>query len=73
MATADLEAVSMDSRMSWFQGRVLSQRPLWIIEVDGVIGVWLSSQSLLWQTRLLLAIIACVGSQEAKGKRITEY
>ena len=53
MATADLEAVSMDSRMAWFQGRVLSQRPLWIIEVDGVIGVWLSSQSLLWQTRLL--------------------
>jgi L-amino acid N-acyltransferase YncA len=45
MATADLEPVSVESRMAWFQGRVPSQLPLWIIEVDSVIGGWLSFQS----------------------------
>ncbi|MGM3305559.1 GNAT family N-acetyltransferase [Anabaena sp. WFMT] len=45
MATADLEPVSVESRMAWFKGRVPSQRPLWIIEADGAIAGWLSFQS----------------------------
>jgi L-amino acid N-acyltransferase YncA len=45
MATADLEAVSVESRLAWFKGRSPSQRPLWVIEVDGVIAGWLSFQS----------------------------
>ncbi|AFZ56286.1 N-acetyltransferase [Anabaena cylindrica FACHB-243] len=45
MATADLEPVSVESRMAWFKGRVPSQRPLWIIEVDDAIAGWLSFQS----------------------------
>ncbi len=45
MATADLEPVSVESRLAWFQGRSLSQRPLWVIEVEGVIAGWLSFQS----------------------------
>lgn len=45
MATADLEAVSVESRRTWFQGRSPTTRPLWIIEIDGVIAGWLSFQS----------------------------
>jgi L-amino acid N-acyltransferase YncA len=45
MATADLEPVSVESRMAWFQGRVPSQRPLWVVEIDSIIAGWLSFQS----------------------------
>jgi L-amino acid N-acyltransferase YncA len=45
MATADLEPVSVESRLAWFKGRSASQRPLWVIEVEGVIAGWLSFQS----------------------------
>jgi L-amino acid N-acyltransferase YncA len=45
MATADLEPVSVESRLAWFKGRVPSQRPLWIIETECVIVGWLSFQS----------------------------
>ncbi|WP_138502610.1 GNAT family N-acetyltransferase [Nostoc sp. PA-18-2419] len=45
MATADLELISVESRLAWFKGRSPSQRPLWVIEVEGVIAGWLSFQS----------------------------
>ncbi|WP_193197537.1 GNAT family N-acetyltransferase [Nostoc sp. MG11] len=45
MATADLEPVSVENRLAWFKGRSPSQRPLWVIEVEGVIAGWLSFQS----------------------------
>ncbi|MDZ7960443.1 MAG: GNAT family N-acetyltransferase [Aulosira sp. DedQUE10] len=45
MASADLEPVSVESRLNWFRGRSPSQRPLWVIEVEGIIAGWLSFQS----------------------------
>ncbi|WP_017653198.1 GNAT family N-acetyltransferase [Fortiea contorta] len=45
MASADLEQVSVESRMAWFQGRSPSHRPLWVMEVEGAIAGWLSFQS----------------------------
>ena len=45
MATADLDPVSVESRLAWFKGRSPSQRPLWVIEIDGIIAGWLSFQS----------------------------
>ncbi|MCM0588842.1 MAG: N-acetyltransferase family protein [Gloeotrichia echinulata IR180] len=45
MATADLEPVSVESRLAWFKGRSPSQRPLWVMEVEGTIAGWLSFQS----------------------------
>ncbi len=45
MATADLEAVSVESRLTWFGRRDHTKRPLWIIEVEGTIAGWLSFQS----------------------------
>ncbi|NEU81028.1 GNAT family N-acetyltransferase [Nostoc sp. UIC 10630] len=44
MATADLEPISVESRLLWFKARSPSQRPLWVIEVEGVIAGWLSFQ-----------------------------
>ncbi|MBO3463854.1 GNAT family N-acetyltransferase [Aetokthonos hydrillicola Thurmond2011] len=45
MATADLESVSRESRLAWFQGRSPTKYPLWVIQVDSVVAGWLSFQS----------------------------
>lgn len=45
MATADLEPVSVESRLAWFGARSPTTRPLWVIEQDEVIAGWLSFQS----------------------------
>jgi L-amino acid N-acyltransferase YncA len=45
MASADLEPVSVESRLNWFRGRSPAQRPLWVAEKDGIIAGWLSFQS----------------------------
>jgi len=45
MATADLEPVSVASRMAWFGERSPSKRPIWVIEVEGIVAGWLSFQS----------------------------
>jgi L-amino acid N-acyltransferase YncA len=40
--TADLEPVSVESRLAWFAAHDAHRRPLWVVETpDGVIG-WLS-------------------------------
>lgn len=45
MATADLEPVSVHSRMDWFKAHCPSFRPIWVMEQDGAITGWLSFQS----------------------------
>lgn len=45
IATADLEPVSIENRLSWFYEHTPSSRPIWVIEVDQVIAGWLSFQS----------------------------
>ena len=52
MATADIEPVSVESRLFWFHEHKPSYRPIWVMEVDtagatpepGIAG-WLSFQS----------------------------
>ena len=44
-ATADLKPVSVQSRLGWFQGRSPSQRPIWVIEIEGIVVGWLSFKS----------------------------
>ena len=43
-ATADVEPVSVESRLTWFRGRCL-RRPIWVIEVEGIVVGWLSFKS----------------------------
>jgi phosphinothricin acetyltransferase len=41
MVTADIEPVSVASRMPWFEQHQDGQRPLWVVEHDGRIHGWL--------------------------------
>jgi len=44
MATADLEPVSVKSRINWFQNRSPVKHPLWVVETGEAIAGWLSFQ-----------------------------
>ena len=45
MATADLEPVTVASRMDWFTAHTPDRRPLWVVEVDDKIKAWFSFRS----------------------------
>jgi phosphinothricin acetyltransferase len=45
MATADLEPVTVESRLAWFAQHHPHQRPIWVIERDNKVIGWLSFQS----------------------------
>ena len=42
MATADTEPIAYESRLSWYRKHCTSDLPLWVLEIDGEIGGWLS-------------------------------
>lgn len=44
LATADLEPVSVESRLSWYWDHSPTTRPIWVIELDDNIAGWLSFQ-----------------------------
>lgn len=44
MATADLEPVSVQSRINWFKNRSPVKHPLWVLGTGEVIAGWLSFQ-----------------------------
>lgn len=43
--TADLEPVSVESRLQWFHEHTPDFRPLWVVRSGGDIAAWLSFQS----------------------------
>jgi L-amino acid N-acyltransferase YncA len=45
MATADLEPVTVASRMDWFLAHTPDRRPLWVLETDHKIKAWFSFRS----------------------------
>jgi L-amino acid N-acyltransferase YncA len=45
MATADLEPVTVASRMEWFAAHTPERRPLWVLVGEGKIKAWLSLRS----------------------------
>jgi len=42
MVTADLEPVTVASRLPWFQAHRQANRPLWVAEDNGAVIAWLS-------------------------------
>jgi phosphinothricin acetyltransferase len=44
-ATADIEPVSVVSRLPWFAEHSPARRPLWVVEREGAVVGWLSFQS----------------------------
>jgi L-amino acid N-acyltransferase YncA len=45
IVTADIEPVSVESRWNWFYAHTATERPLWVMEIDGTISGWLGFQS----------------------------
>jgi phosphinothricin acetyltransferase len=45
MVTADLEPVSVESRVPWFEQHTPDTRPLWVLERDKDVVAWLSFSS----------------------------
>jgi phosphinothricin acetyltransferase len=45
MVTADLEPVSVESRLPWFEQHDPVSRPLWVVERDAQVVAWLSFSS----------------------------
>lgn len=42
LVTADLEPVTVASRLAWFQAHTPTNRPVWVVEQDSEIIAWLS-------------------------------
>jgi L-amino acid N-acyltransferase YncA len=42
MVTAELEPVSVESRLAWFSEHAPDSYPLWVVETEGQIAGWLS-------------------------------
>ncbi|WP_174365524.1 GNAT family N-acetyltransferase [uncultured Caballeronia sp.] len=42
LVTADLEPVTVESRLAWFHAHGPKARPLWVVEENGAIVAWLS-------------------------------
>jgi phosphinothricin acetyltransferase len=45
LVTADLEPVSIASRQPWFDEHQPGVRPLWVVDLGGTVGAWLSFSS----------------------------
>lgn len=45
MATADLEPISVESRLSWYKECQSARKPLWVVEEDDRVVGWLSFQT----------------------------
>jgi L-amino acid N-acyltransferase YncA len=45
MVTADIEPVTVESRVRWFEEHASAFRPLWVVEAQGQITAWLSFSS----------------------------
>lgn len=42
MVTADLEPISVESRVPWFNDHTPDRRPLWVLKNEGIIVAWVS-------------------------------
>ena len=42
LVTADLDPVTVESRLAWFQAHSPQSRPLWVVEEGGEVVAWLS-------------------------------
>ena len=45
IVTADLEPVTVESRVDWFCAHSPGKRPLWVVEAEGKVVAWLGFQS----------------------------
>lgn len=74
MVTADVEPISVESRIPWFHGHSPTFRPLWVVENRGEICGWLSFQSFYGRPAYnSTAEISVYIHQDYRGKKIGKF
>ncbi|MEH7107542.1 MULTISPECIES: GNAT family N-acetyltransferase [Bacillaceae] len=74
MVTADLEPVTVESRLQWFHEHSSSFRPLWVVIDQGVICAWLSFQSFYGRPAYNgTAEISIYIHPDYRGKKLGKY
>ncbi len=69
--TADLEPVTAESRLPWFEEHNSHHRPLWVLKSDGEILAWLSFQSFYGRAAYnATAEISIYVSEACRGKGV---
>ncbi|ULT59150.1 GNAT family N-acetyltransferase [Neobacillus drentensis] len=74
MVTADLEPVSVESRMPWFNEHSASFRPLWVVEMNEEICAWVSFQSFYGRPAYnATAEVSIYIHPDYRGKKLGKY
>ncbi|MFK9090526.1 N-acetyltransferase family protein [Bacillus salipaludis] len=74
MVTADLEPVSVESRMHWFNDHSPTFRPLWVVVMEGRICAWVSFQSFYGRPAYYsTAEISIYIHHDFRGKKLGKY
>ena len=69
LVTADLEPVTVDSRLAWFHAHGPKARPLWVVEENGGIIAWLSFSDFYGRPAYLrTAEVSIYLAESARGK-----
>ena len=74
MVTADVEPVTVESRMQWFDEHNPTHRPLWVVEERGEICAWLSFQSFYGRPAYnATAEISIYIHEDFRGRKLGKY
>lgn len=74
MVTADLEPISVENRVQWFNDHSPSFRPLWMVENHGEICAWVSFQSFYGRPAYnATAEISIYIHQDSRGRKLGKY
>jgi len=74
MVTADLEPVSVESRLQWFNDHSPAFRPLWVIVMNDRICGWVSFQSFYGRPAYNnTAEVSIYIDQDFRGKKLGKY
>lgn len=69
LVTADLDPVSVESKQEWFDHHNRTNRPLWVINVDGNYAGWMSFNSFYGRPAYdITAEVSIYLEQNARGK-----
>jgi phosphinothricin acetyltransferase len=74
MVTADIEPVSVESRIPWFNDHSPSFRPLWVVEINSEICAWVSYQSFYGRPAYnATAEVSIYIHHDYRGKKLGKY
>ena len=69
LVTADLEPVTVESRLAWFHAHGPRARPLWVVEENGTVLAWLSFSDFYGRPAYLRsAEVSIYLAESARGK-----